>query len=200
MSTEPVSTSADSPEPPAARRVRQERNFHGDTFVDEYAWLADKESPETIAFLEAENAYTEAMTAGQEGLREAIFGEIKARTKETDLSVPSRKGGWWYYVRTIEGQQYPVFFHRRRGRNRRGLNLRQQAGCDDDCGHAKTGGAHLFCSRQRFCTISLPGSKQPRRGACASWRFPRFSSILLNQYVAMNTIRLVILYGTWLPI
>ena len=112
MSTEPVSTSADSPEPPAARRVRQERNFHGDTFVDEYAWLADKESPETIAFLEAENAYTEAMTAGQEGLREAIFGEIKARTKETDLSVPSRKGGWWYYVRTIEGQQYPVFCRR----------------------------------------------------------------------------------------
>ncbi|MGA8460975.1 MAG: oligopeptidase B, partial [Streptosporangiaceae bacterium] len=112
MSTEPVSTSADSPEPPPARRVRQERNFHGDTFVDEYAWLADKESPETIAFLEAENAYTEAMTAGQEGLREAIFGEIKARTKETDLSVPSRKGGWWYYVRTIEGQQYPVFCRR----------------------------------------------------------------------------------------
>ena len=112
MSTEPVSTSADSPEPPAARQVRQERTFHGDTFVDEYAWLADKESPETIAFLEAENAYTEAMTAGQEGLREAIFGEIKARTKETDLSVPSRKGGWWYYVRTIEGQQYPVFCRR----------------------------------------------------------------------------------------
>ena len=102
MSLEPASTSTDSPEPPVARRVSQERIFHGDTFVDEYAWLADKESPETIAFLEGENAYTEAMTAGQEGLREAIFGEIKARTKETDLSVPNRKGGWWYYVRTIE--------------------------------------------------------------------------------------------------
>jgi oligopeptidase B len=112
MSAEPASTSTDSPEPPAARRVRQERTFHGDTFVDEYAWLADKGNPETIAFLEAENAYTEAMTAGQEGLREAIFGEIKARTKETDLSVPSRKGGWWYYVRTVEGQQYPVFCRR----------------------------------------------------------------------------------------
>jgi oligopeptidase B len=112
MSSEPATTSTDSPEPPAARRVSHERTFHGDTFVDEYAWLGDKESPETIAFLEAENAYTEAMTAGQEGLREAIFGEIKARTKETDLSVPSRKGGWWYYVRTIEGQQYPVFCRR----------------------------------------------------------------------------------------
>ena len=112
MSTEPASTSTDSPEPPAARRVPHERAFHGDTFVDEYTWLTDKDNPETIAFLEAENAYTEAMTAGQEGLREAIFGEIKARTKETDLSVPSRKGGWWYYVRTVEGQQYPVFCRR----------------------------------------------------------------------------------------
>jgi oligopeptidase B len=112
MSSEQASTSTERPEPPAARRVPYERTFHGDTFVDEYAWLSDKESPETIAFLESENAYTEAMTAGQEELRQAIFGEIKARTKETDLSVPSRKGGWWYYVRTIEGQQYPVFCRR----------------------------------------------------------------------------------------
>jgi oligopeptidase B len=112
MSSEQATTSTESPEPPAARRVPYERTFHGDTFVDEYAWLSDKESPETIAFLESENAYTEAMTAGQEELRQAIFGEIKARTKETDLSVPSRKGGWWYYVRTIEGQQYPVFCRR----------------------------------------------------------------------------------------
>jgi oligopeptidase B len=112
MSSEQASTSTERPEPPAARRVPYERTFHGDTFVDEYAWLSDKESPETIAFLESENAFTEAMTAGQEELRQAIFGEIKARTKETDLSVPSRKGGWWYYVRTIEGQQYPVFCRR----------------------------------------------------------------------------------------
>ena len=112
MSTEPASTSAESPEPPAARRIRHERTFHGDTFVDEYAWLADKDNPETIAFLEAENAYTEAMTAGQAELREAIFGEIKARTQETDLSVPTRKGGWWYYARTVEGKQYAVFCRR----------------------------------------------------------------------------------------
>ena len=84
MSTEPV-----TPQPvrttPAARRIPHERTFHGDTFVDEYAWLADAGSPETIAYLEAENAYTEAMTAGQAGLRDAIFGEIRARTQETDL-------------------------------------------------------------------------------------------------------------------
>ncbi len=101
-----------TPRPPAARRIRHERTFHGDTFIDEYAWLADKDDPETIAFLEAENAYTDAMTAGQAELREAIFGEIKARTQETDLSVPARKGGWWYYARTEEGKQYPVFCRR----------------------------------------------------------------------------------------
>jgi oligopeptidase B len=98
--------------PPAARQTPSERTFHGDTVVDEYAWLADKDDPETIAFLEAENAYTEELTAGQEGLRGEIFNEIRARTQETDLSVPMRKGGWWYYARTVEGQQYGVFCRR----------------------------------------------------------------------------------------
>ncbi len=107
-----MSTVSQTPQPPAAPRIRHERTFHGDTFVDEYAWLADKDNPETIAFLEAENAYTEAMTVGQADLREVIFGEIKARTKETDLSVPSRKGGWWYYARMVEGNQYRVFCRR----------------------------------------------------------------------------------------
>jgi oligopeptidase B len=97
-----------SPEPPAARRVPSERTHHGDTFVDDFAWLTAKDDSETIAFLEAENAYTEALTAGQAPLREAIFAEIRARTKETDLSVPVRDGGWWYYSRTIEGQQYGI--------------------------------------------------------------------------------------------
>jgi oligopeptidase B len=97
-----------SPVPPAARPIPSERTHHGDTVVDEYAWLAGKDNPETIAYLEAGNAYTAAMSAGQAGLRETIFGEIKGRTKETDLSVPARKGGWWYYTRTVAGQQYAV--------------------------------------------------------------------------------------------
>jgi oligopeptidase B len=100
------------PAPPSARRIPHERTFHGDTFIDEYAWLGDKDDPETIAYLEAENAYTEATTVGQAGLRDAIFGEIKGRTQETDLSVPTRKGGWWYYARTVEGLQYPVHCRR----------------------------------------------------------------------------------------
>ena len=104
--------STERTDPPAAKRIPTERTHHGDTFVDEYAWLADKENPDTIAFLEAENAYTEATTAGHARLREEIFGEIKGRTKETDLSVPTRHRGWWYYSRTVEGQQYAVHCRR----------------------------------------------------------------------------------------
>jgi oligopeptidase B len=98
--------------PPAATRIPAERTHHGDTVIDEYAWLADKENPETIAFLDAENAYTQAMTADQAPLRGAIFDEIKARTQETDLSVPARKDGWWYYSRTVEGKQYALHCRR----------------------------------------------------------------------------------------
>lgn len=93
---------------PAAKKVRTERVHHGDTFVDEYEWLRDKDDAEVIAFLEAENAYTEAHTAQLADLRATIFGEIKSRTKETDMSVPSRRGGYWYYGRTQEGKQYGI--------------------------------------------------------------------------------------------
>src|SRR5450432_1341066 len=99
-------------QPPAVRRVPQLRTFHGDTFTDDYAWLASKDDPETIAYLEAENAFTAAVTDGQAELRAAIFGEIKARTQETDLSVPTRKGRWWYYSRTAAGKQYAVYCRR----------------------------------------------------------------------------------------
>ena len=101
-----------SQEAPVTKRIPSDRTHHGDTFTDEYAWLASKEDPETIAYLEAQNAYTEATTAGQAGLRAEIFGEIKGRTKETDLSVPTRRRGWWYYSRTVEGEQYAVYCRR----------------------------------------------------------------------------------------
>ncbi|MGI9008899.1 MAG: S9 family peptidase [Streptosporangiaceae bacterium] len=100
------------PEPPAAQRIPSQRRHHGDTVTDDYAWLSGKENPDTITYLEAQNAYTEAMTGGQAALREEIFAEIKGRTKETDLSVPSRKRGWWYYSRTAAGLQYPVHCRR----------------------------------------------------------------------------------------
>jgi oligopeptidase B len=100
------------PNPPAAKRIPTERTHHGDTVIDEYAWLADKEDPDTIGYLKAENAYTEAAAAHLEDLRGTIFNEIKQRTQETDLSVPVRKGSYWYYVRTVEGQQYGIHCRR----------------------------------------------------------------------------------------
>ncbi|MFI5489515.1 S9 family peptidase [Micromonospora echinaurantiaca] len=97
---------------PVAKRVPTERTHHGDTVLDEYAWLARKDDPATIAYLTAENAYTEARTAHLAGLRAELFEETRRRTQETDLSVPTRKGGHWYYTRTVEGQQYGVHCRR----------------------------------------------------------------------------------------
>ncbi|WP_227998282.1 S9 family peptidase [Nocardia australiensis] len=93
---------------PIAKVVPAERVHHGDTFIDEYEWLRDKESPEVIEYLEAENAYTEVRTGHLQSLREKIFDEIKARTQETDLSVPTRHREYWYYSRSFEGKQYGV--------------------------------------------------------------------------------------------
>ncbi|MUL76374.1 S9 family peptidase [Mycolicibacterium sp. CBMA 226] len=94
--------------PPIAKRVDHRREHHGDVFIDPYEWMRDKNDPEVIALLNAENAYTEEITAPLEPLRQKIFDEIKARTKETDLSVPTRRGDWWYYARSFEGKQYSV--------------------------------------------------------------------------------------------
>ncbi|OBK14895.1 S9 family peptidase [Mycobacterium asiaticum] len=94
--------------PPEAKRVDTRREHHGDVFIDPYEWLRQKDNPEVIAYLEAENDYSDQLTAHLEPLRQKIFDEIKARTKETDLSVPTRRGDWWYYVRTFEGKQYGV--------------------------------------------------------------------------------------------
>ncbi|HEY0169010.1 MAG TPA: S9 family peptidase [Jatrophihabitans sp.] len=96
------------PTPPVAAIKPIERVHHGDAFLDEYEWLRDKADPEVIGYLEAENAYTEASTARLEPLRQRIFDEISTRTRQTDLSVPARRGGYWYYSRTVEGQQYPI--------------------------------------------------------------------------------------------
>ena len=98
---------------PVAERRPTQRLHHRDLFEDPYEWLRDRDNPEVIGYLEAENAYTEAETAANQDLVDAVFGEIKARTKETDLSVPGyathRDGGaYWYYARTKEGSEYAL--------------------------------------------------------------------------------------------
>lgn len=107
-SSAPAPAPGSSVQPPVAKRVPARREHHGDVFIDHYEWLRDKESDEVIEHLKAENAYQEAVTAHQEQLREAMFQEIKGRTKETDLSVPNRKDGWWYYSRSVEGKEYSI--------------------------------------------------------------------------------------------
>jgi oligopeptidase B len=94
--------------PPVAAKRPIERTHHGDTFIDHYEWLREKENPEVVAHLEAENAHTDAATDHLAGLRQTLFDEIKGRVKETDLGVPVREGDWWYYSRTVEGQQYAL--------------------------------------------------------------------------------------------
>lgn len=97
-----------TPLPPVAPVRPTSRVHHGDEVIDPYEWLRAKDDPEVIAHLEAENAYTDERTRALEPLRERIFQEIKARTLETDLSVPTREGDWWYYGRSVEGQQYGI--------------------------------------------------------------------------------------------
>lgn len=115
----PRPTDAPSPTPPVADRRPVRREHHGEVFTDPYEWLRDKENPEVIAYLEAENAYTGARTAHLEDLTEAVFTEIKTRTQETDLSVPTytvhtdpatgESVAYWYYVRTVEGSDYAIY-------------------------------------------------------------------------------------------
>ncbi|MGZ4454473.1 MAG: S9 family peptidase [Nocardioides sp.] len=93
-------------EPPVADRRPTTREIHGETRVDDYEWLREKDSPDVVALLEAENAYTQARTAHLADLRQTVFEEIKARTLETDLSVPTRNRGHWYYSRSFEGREY----------------------------------------------------------------------------------------------
>ena len=94
--------------PPVASRRPQVVEAHGDSRTDDYAWLRHSENPEVIEHLRAENAYTESAIAHLSGLRERLFEEIKSRIEETDLSVPVRKGPWWYLTRTVEGLSYPI--------------------------------------------------------------------------------------------
>ena len=93
-------------QPPVAEPRPVTTEHHGRSRTDEYDWLRDKDDPAVLAHLEAENAYTQEQTAHLADLRQQLFDEIKARTRETDLSVPTRNRGFWYYGRSFEGREY----------------------------------------------------------------------------------------------
>jgi len=103
----------DAAAPPPATKVPHMLTIHGDTLQDDYFWMREKDNPKVRAFLEAENAYTAAFMKPTEPFQKALYDEMLARIKETDLSVPYREGGWYYYSRTEKGQQYPIYCRRK---------------------------------------------------------------------------------------
>src|SRR3954471_11251780 len=109
------SRSAPEQHPPAPVALRKPKAItrHGDRRVDPYFWLREKASPEVIGYLDAENRYTAQVMEPLEGFREKLYEEMLSRIQETDESVPYRRHGYWYYVREVEGQQYPIYCRRK---------------------------------------------------------------------------------------
>lgn len=95
--------------PPVARKDPTPTTIHGQTLEDDYGWMRDKSSPELISYLEAENAYTADVMKPTEELQAKLYAEMLSHIKETDESVPYRDRGWYYYTRTVEGSQYPIY-------------------------------------------------------------------------------------------
>jgi oligopeptidase B len=102
-----------APTPPVAARRPRLLAAHGDTRVDPYYWLREKDNPEVIAYLEAENAYSDAVTAPTLPLQEKLYREIVGRVQESDASAPTLYRGWWSYTRTVEGLDYEIYCRRR---------------------------------------------------------------------------------------
>lgn len=94
--------------PPSARQEPTPTTLHGHTLEDNYRWMRDKDSPEVLAHLQAENQYTLSVMAPTKELQAQLYAEMLSHIKETDESVPYRHRGWFYYTRTVEGSQYPI--------------------------------------------------------------------------------------------
>ena len=103
-------TAADAPEvrPPMAKKIPKTTEIHGDRLQDDYFWLRERTNPEVRAYLDEENRYTDAFMKGTEGFREKLYDEMLGRIKQTDLSVPYRYQGYFYYSRTETGKQYAI--------------------------------------------------------------------------------------------
>lgn len=101
------------PQPPLAERRDHTLEKHGHTRIDPYYWLNQREDPKVIAYLNAENAYTEAQSAAWKPLADKVFEEIRSRIKEDDQSVPYQDGNYWYYTRYEQGEQYPIYARRK---------------------------------------------------------------------------------------
>jgi oligopeptidase B len=97
------------PPPPAAKKVHTENHVNGGRLVDDYAWLREKSNPEVAQYLEAENAYSDGIMKPTEALQQRLYDEMVSHIKETDVEVPYRQGGYFYYSRWAQGKQYEIF-------------------------------------------------------------------------------------------
>jgi oligopeptidase B len=107
-----MTTPSSPPRVPVATRRERVLEKHGDRRIDPYYWLREKDNPEVVAYLEAENSYTDAVTAPTAELSERLYKEIVGRVQETDTSAPSFFKGFWSYTRTVEGQDYEIYCRR----------------------------------------------------------------------------------------
>jgi oligopeptidase B len=94
--------------PPVARKIPKIDTIHGDVRQDDYFWLRDKDNPDVLAYLRAENAYAEAVMRPTAAFQDSLYDEMLARIKEDDQTVPYRRGAYFYYSRTETGKQYPI--------------------------------------------------------------------------------------------
>jgi len=100
---------AGAPQPPMAEKKTKTTNIHGTTLVDDYFWLREKTNPAVLAHLQAEDAYTQTVMKPTEALQERLYKEMLGHIKQTDSNVPYRAGNYFYYTRTEEGKQYPIY-------------------------------------------------------------------------------------------
>ncbi len=102
-------SSSSLPAPPVAKKVPKTTEINGRELVDNYFWLRDKQNPDVAAYLQAENAYTDAVMKPTEGLQKKLYDEMLSRIKETDVEVPYKEGNYFYYTRTEAGKQYSIY-------------------------------------------------------------------------------------------
>ena len=98
-----------TPQPPMAEKKPKITKIHGETLVDDYFWLREKTNPQVMEHLKAEDAYTEAIMKPTAPLQEKLYNEMLSHIKQTDVNVPYRQDGYYYYSRTEEGKQYPIY-------------------------------------------------------------------------------------------
>lgn len=107
-----IALAQQAPKPPVAKKVPQSVTMFGDTRVDDYGWIRDRKNPDTMAYIEAENAYANAVMEPTAKLQSKLYDEILSHIKQTDVNVPYREGDYLYYTRTVEGKQYPIYARR----------------------------------------------------------------------------------------